>query len=365
MISTSFEDRMLGEAADSFFRGWAAAMAGQAVNDGLLRTKWREMADLGWLGMLIDTDHGGTAYGVRGLGQIAEASGRHLVLTPLAHGAGLAAAILAAHPATPALSARMRSLAAGDNIYVAAPQAEAEYRIIPGAAGAPTYVLNGTIDAPDVTGIADEVIFEARPTGQGSDLAFCVPAQSSGVERRLQTMVDGSIRTTMLLHDVHVDRDAALGAPDASAPKLVALADIANVLSAAEMFGAAAETFDRTLAHLTDRRQFGVPIGSFQALQHRAAILACRIELARSCVIAGLDAVEARQESGAQLASLAVAISADVFRQVAKEAVQLHGGLGMTDEHAIGKYLKRSRVIDLAPGGIAFHRSRYARLTLA
>jgi acyl-CoA dehydrogenase len=128
------------------------------------------------------------------------------------------------------------------------------------------------------------------------------------------------------------------------------------------MLGGASEAFERTVLYLKDRKQFGVPIGSFQALKHRAAQMFCEIELARSAVIAALSALDAGDAAASRLASLAKAKAGEAFFLIGNEGVQMHGGIGMTDEHEIGFFLKRARVAQASFGDAAFQRSRYADL---
>ncbi len=138
--------------------------------------------------------------------------------------------------------------------------------------------------------------------------------------------------------------------------------DRATVVLCAEMLGGMAEVFDLTLEYLKTRQQFGVPIGSFQALQHRAARVYMEIELARSSVMAAARAVDAGEAEAAKLVSLAKARCSNAFVLAANEAVQIYGGVGMTDEYDIGFYLKRARAAELTFGDAAFHRHRWATL---
>jgi len=131
----------------------------------------------------------------------------------------------------------------------------------------------------------------------------------------------------------------------------------------AEMLGSMSEAFDRTLAYLKTREQFGSPIGSFQALKHRAAEMFIEIELSRSTVMAAARAIDADDPESALLVSLAKARCSDAAIRVANEAIQMHGGIGMTDEHDIGFYLKRARVAEMTFGDSAYHRARWARLS--
>ena len=137
----------------------------------------------------------------------------------------------------------------------------------------------------------------------------------------------------------------------------------AETTSSAEMFGGIQEAFDVTLNYLKERDQFGAKIGSFQALQHRAAIMFSEIELCKSCVLESLTSFDEGSNDIPRLASLAKAKIGEVFHLVSNEAVQMHGGIGVTDEYDIGFYLKRARVAEQIFGNVQFHKDRYAELT--
>ena len=137
---------------------------------------------------------------------------------------------------------------------------------------------------------------------------------------------------------------------------------LAHLGTEAEMLVSASEAFDRTLQYLKDRRQFGVAIGSFQALKHRAAQMFCEIEATRSAVLAATTAIDDRANDAAALVSLAKTKASETLRLCGDEGVQMHGGIGMTDEHEIGFFLKRARVAEATFGNAAFHRDRYASL---
>ena len=137
--------------------------------------------------------------------------------------------------------------------------------------------------------------------------------------------------------------------------------DRARIGLAAEMLGQALEEFEITSDYLKTRRQFGQVIGGFQALQHRAAKMFTDIELTRSCVIAALDALDRNADNIAEWASLAKARACDTLHVVSNETVQMLGGIGMTDAHEAGRYLKRARVAEGLYGGSSYHRDRYAR----
>ena len=167
----------------------------------------------------------------------------------------------------------------------------------------------------------------------------------------------------MKFEGVVVDREALVGVEREGAQLLEQVVDWATVGLCAEMLGSMQEAFDRTLAYLKEREQFGVPIGSFQALKHRAARLFIEIELSRSAVMAAARAVDEAQTEAAKLVSLAKARCSDAFVQVANEGIQMFGGVGMTEEYDIGFFLKRARAAEMTFGDAAWHRARWARLS--
>ncbi|MBX9701290.1 MAG: acyl-CoA dehydrogenase, partial [Acetobacteraceae bacterium] len=217
--------------------------------------------------------------------------------------------------------------------------------------GAKSFVPDG--------GAADLLVVVARaPDGLG---LFLVPADTPGVTRERRRMVDSRNAAAIRFDGVALPADARL---EGGGPGLLdAVLDRARVGQAAEMLGASAAACERTLQYLKDRRQFGVPIGSFQALKHRAARMFTALELLRSSVLAALEAIDAGDADLPRLASLAKAQAGEAFFLLGNEAIQMHGGIGMTDEHEIGFFMKRARVAQACFGDAAFHRDRYATLS--
>jgi alkylation response protein AidB-like acyl-CoA dehydrogenase len=182
------------------------------------------------------------------------------------------------------------------------------------------------------------------------------------VER--QWRLDGRGAALVALDDVPVGEDAILGRLGEGGPLLSRVIDRATIALTAEMLGGMNAAFAMTLAYLKTRAQFGAPIGSFQALKHRAARLFVEIELARSAVLAAHRVLDdgADDVRVARSASIAKARCSDAYVLTGNEGVQIHGGIGMTDEHDIGFYLKRARATELTFGDAAHHRDRLARL---
>jgi alkylation response protein AidB-like acyl-CoA dehydrogenase len=176
-------------------------------------------------------------------------------------------------------------------------------------------------------------------------------------------MVDGRNSANVALDGVEVDKSACVGQAGRGADLLDAVLDRATIGVAAELLGTVIEAFERTVAYLKTRTQFGVPIGSFQALKHRAAAMFTEVELSRSIVLDALRAIDEKRADVSLLASIAKARVSGTAQLVSNEAVQMHGGIGVTDEEEIGLFLKRARVAELTLGDGAYHRARFAKLS--
>ena len=209
-------------------------------------------------------------------------------------------------------------------------------------------------------------VVSARTSGKPGDKdgisLFLVAADAKGVTKQNLKQADSRGVSNVSFDNVEVGADALLGAEGKGWDVLEATLDRARAGLAAEMLGAAVQAFETTLDYLKVRVQFGQVIGSFQALQHRAAKMFTDLELARSAVEAALAAIDAGSPDVPELVSLAKAKMGDVFHLVSNEMVQMHGGIGMTDAHDAGFYLKRARAAEAAYGSQSYHRDRYARI---
>jgi len=192
---------------------------------------------------------------------------------------------------------------------------------------------------------------------------FLVPANAKGVTSTRQVRVDSQNAAVLDFNAVEVADHDVVGVVGDGLRVLSAVIDRGTVALCGEMLGGMSEAFDRTLTYLKERKQFGVAIGTFQALKHRAARIYIDIELSRSAVMAAARAIDAGDDEAATLVSVAKARLSDAYCLVANEAVQMHGGIGMTDEHEIGLFMKRARACEMTFGDAAFHRDRFASLT--
>ncbi len=339
---------------------------------GFSRDLWREMAELGWVGIPFSESLGGAGLGLAELVLVLEALGRALAPEPFLSTVLLAGQALMRGGSEAQQSAWLPGLVRGEKILSLAYQ-EARSR----------YDLNRVTTRAEASGhgwritgekiqvldgqVADAIVVVARCAGQEADAdglsLFLVPAESPGLRRERQVRVDSRGVSLLKFEGVVVDREALVGVEREGAQLLEQVVDWATVGLCAEMLGSMQEAFDRTLAYLKEREQFGVPIGSFQALKHRAARLFIEIELSRSAVMAAARAVDEAQTEAAKLVSLAKARCSDAFVQVANEGIQMFGGVGMTEEYDIGFFLKRARVAEMTFGDAAWHRARWARLS--
>jgi alkylation response protein AidB-like acyl-CoA dehydrogenase len=367
--------QLVRDQAMEFFREKSPILAlrklrDSADADGFSRPLWREMADLGWTGFVVSEASGGSGFGMVGLGQVLEAAGRTLAATPLVSTALIGASALDLGGSPAQKSAHLPGLLAGNTLVTLAneegphhaPSRVATVARAEGGGwvldGAKSFVLDGHV--------ANLLFVAARTSGDigardGTTL-FLVPADAAGVTRQRLVMVDSRNAARVSLAGVRVGADAVLGAVGSGADLLDRVLDRARAGLAAEMLGSSCEAFERTVQYLKDRKQFGVPIGSFQALKHRAAHMFAEIETTRSAVLAALVAIDEGSKDAPLLASLAKLKANQTFNLTSSEGIQMHGGIGMTDEHEIGFFLKRSRVAELTFGNSGFHRDRYASL---
>jgi alkylation response protein AidB-like acyl-CoA dehydrogenase len=340
---------------------------------GFDRAAWREMAELGWAGMLVPEDLGGNGYGHQGLGLVLQALGRTLAATPLQSTVVLAGSALQLAGDTPAAREWLPRIAAGDAIVAFAFEESATHapyccttRAVPAADG---WTLHGRKHFVLDGHIADRLLVLARTQGADDDTGglslFLLDPAAPGVTRRRLSMVDSRNSADVELDSVSVPASALLGAAGSAAEVVDRVLDRGRILLAAEMLGMAEEAFDITLGYLKQRTQFGVPIGSFQALKHRAVQMFIEIELSRSVVFEALTALDDTNRGAdvRRLASVCKARLNDTLQLVTNECVQMHGGIGVTDEFDIGLYLKRARVAQAQLGSSAFHRERYATLS--
>ena len=372
----SEEARMVRDSALGFFAERSPVTELRRLRDdndpdGFSRPLWHQMAELGWTGFLVSEEYGGSGFGMTGLAQVMEAAGRTLAASPLLSTALLGASFLELGGSEEQKAEFLPGLVAGEAVMALALEESAHhapFRIATTAKNSNgSYVLDGRKCFVLDGHVANLLIVAARTSGAPTDRAgitlFVVPAHADGVSRIRTIMVDSRNAALVSLSGVTVGPEAVLGRVDGGADLLGRVLDRARAGLSAEMLGSASEAFERTVQYLKDRKQFGVAIGTFQALKHRAAQMFCEVEVTRSAVMAATAALDESTNDAALLASLAKAKASDTFYLCGNEGVQMHGGIGMTDEHEIGFFLKRARVAQATFGDAAYHRDRYAELS--
>ena len=333
---------------------------------------WAKMVELGWSGIPWPEDFGGLNFGYKGLGVVTEETGRTLSASPLFATVWVGGTAINIGGSEEQKSALLPQIAAGELLLALALEEgtrHAPYQISTTAvASGGGYSLTGRKNFVLDGHVASKLVVAARTSGNAGDRAgitlFLVDAGAAGVKRTRTTMVDSRNAATVELNGVQVGADAVLGGVGNGADVLDRTLDIARIGLAAEMLGSMQECFERTVEYLKTREQFGVPIGSFQALKHRAANMFCEVELSKSVVLEALSALDEGRDPAeiAKLASLCKAKVGEAGHLVSREGVQMHGGIGMTDEFDIGFFLKRHAVAEQTFGDTNFHRNRYGEL---
>jgi len=368
------EQAMIRDSADGFFAEKGPVSELRRLRDandatGFGRELWKSMAEMGFAGILVPEAHGGVGLGHVAAGLVQEAIGRNLSPTPMLSTAILGATAIASGGTEEQKASLLPRLAAGELLTALAAEEKSrhapthvETRAEPSGngfrlTGRKTFVLDGHV--------ADKLIVAARTAGDAADARgltlFLVDRQADGVAVERTVMVDNRNAARVELDGVQVDGADVLGEVDGGWPVLERVLDVGRACLAAELLGVSTESFRRTVDYLKQREQFGVKIGSFQALQHRAAHLFCEIELLRSATLRALQALD-EGGNAALFVSLAKGKAGEVAKLATNEAVQMHGGIGMTDEFDIGFFMKRARAATETFGDLAFHGDRMARL---
>ena len=332
---------------------------------------WKQMVDLGWSGILVPEEYGGFDFGMVGMGSIFEETGKMLTPSPLFSTGVLGASLIALGgndkqkqtylpqivdgSITTALALEEGNRHSPLSISTEAKKNGENYSIT----GDKTFVIDGHS--------SKLLIVAARTSGSEQDSSgitlFLIDPSANGVEVNKTSMVDSRNSANITLKKVTASKDDILGEESNGAAILEEVLDRAQIAISAEMLGNASQAFDITLEYLKERKQFGAVIGSFQALQHRAAEMYSELELTKSSVIAACVAADEKSNDLRRMASLAKFKAGETNHLVTNEAVQMHGGVGVTDEYDVGLYLKRARVTEQIFGNSEYHLDRYATLS--
>ena len=338
--------------------------------DGFGHALWKEMAELGFTGILVSEEDGGLGMGHVEAGIVLEEIGRNLTPSPFLTSSVLAATALG--EASEELRGRyLPGLVAGDSVFAVAIDEGAKHRPerieCKAEKSGNGFKLSGKKDFVVQGASSDMIIVAARTSGSNSDedgiTLFAVPKDAAGMSHDAVRLVDSSMATHTTFDNVELDGDAVIGEVDGGREVLNKILNAGRVGSAAEGVGVARGAMDMTVDYLKQRKQFGKLIGEFQALQHRAAHLYSEVEIARAAVIKAQQLLDGGSEKADLMVSVAKAKVAKTAGLAVREGVQMHGGIGMTDEYDIGLYMKRDRALQEFLGDAYYHTNRVAELS--
>jgi len=368
------DQKMLQETAASFLaeegaigkqlRHWRDT----GCSDGFGHDLWKQFAELGLTGITIPESHGGIGMGATEAALVLEEIGRNLTPSPF-----LSTAIVGARAIAGTQHAdRWHPLiAAGDALLALAvdegPRHAPQKTALEARREGNGFLLNGAKQFVVQGGSADMIVTVARTAGSPGETdgitLFAVPNDAAGLDIVSDSLVDSSKTARLTFTNVSLDADAVIGEVDGGWQPLSAALAAGGAGAAAELVGVAAGTSEMTLEYLRQRKQFGKLIGEFQALQHRAAHLYGEIEIARAAAFKAAQLIDSGDDRAELYVSVAKAKAAEVANLAVREGVQMHGGIGMTDEHDVGLYMKREAVLGELFGDVYYHRGRVAELS--
>ena len=332
---------------------------------------WSEMVKLGWPGILIPEEFGGSNFGVTGIGVILQECAKTLTPSPLFATGVLGAYAISEFGNDEQKNNYLPKIVNGEITTALAVDEKSHHdpyaTELIAKKNNPGFTLSGkkifVIDGAS----ADLLIVLARTSGSKGDSTglslFIMDSNQSGIEAKKLDMADSRNYANIYFNDVSVDESSLLGDLETAGETVESILDIGRIAMSAEMLGNAESAFEITLDYLKQRKQFGALIGSFQALQHRAAEMFCEIELTKSSVLAAMRAADENSNELQRLSSLSKTVAGETLHLVSNEAIQMHGGIGVTDEYDIGFFLKRARVTEQIFGSAKYHTERYANLS--
>ena len=331
---------------------------------------WQEMVSLGWTGILVPEEFGGSNFGVAGISSILEELGRTLTPSPLFSTAVVGVSLI--KHANDDVKKNVLSKVVQEGLRLCFAIEESNHHdplktSCEAKKDGKNFSISGEKSFVVDGGFADKVIIACRTSGKKGNKdglsLFVLDADTKGLTITSTKMVDSRNAANMKFNNAIVSSDMLIGKEGNAYEIIESVLDISRAAIAAEMLGGALQAYEITLDYLKEREQFGSKIGSFQALQHRAAVMFSELELCKSCVIESITSFDEGGNDSERLASLSKAKVGEVFHLISNESVQMHGGIGVTDEYDIGLYLKRARVAEQIFGDSDFHKNRYAELT--
>ncbi len=336
---------------------------------GFSRELWARFADMGFAGLLVSESFGGSGLGHVEAGVVMEEIGRNLTPSPFLATALIAASALGRAGTADQKAAHLPAIATGKRLAALAVDEGPKHRPLAIEMTAKRrgngFVLDGSKAMVMDGHMADLMIVAARTSGtpgvRGGLTLFLVDPKTQGVDIERTVMVDAHNAARVTFRDVSVDADAVLGDVDNGSEILDGVLNVGRAAMAAELIGVGEEAFGRTMTFLKERTQFGKTIGQFQALQHRSAHLYSELEITRSAVLKALQMLDMDFAKAGPYVAIAKARAGKSSTLAVQEAVQMHGGMGMTDAFDIGLFMKRARVGQEVFGDANFHAAELAR----
>ena len=357
------EQTMLQDTARAFvqehapvsnLRAIRAELQGPAYDANL----WQQLCELGLPAAALSEDNGGLGFGYLGLAAVLMETGRNIVASPLVSSVAAASAMIELAGSEAQKAQWLPLLSSGQITATVAVQEGRHYKL----ESLESTLIDGQLNA-NKTLVLDAqeagLIIVVAINAEGALCAAVLDTEDSSIEQERYPLMDGRKYSDLSIDELSVASDRILGeGADVDAAIKKAL-DIATLAVAAEMVGGAESLIERTVIHLNDREQFDVKLATFQALQHRCAEMYCQLELAKSALLSAFTRLDAGKDIH-KATSQTKALTNECYQHLSNEAVQMHGGMGITDELDIGLYLKRSRVCNQLFGDAQYHRNRYA-----
>ena len=335
--------------------------------DGFGHALWKQFAEMGFTGILVPEADGGLGLGHVEAGIVLEEVGRNLTPSPFLQ---TAVAFVEAVKGRALRDKWLPGILSGDTVAAVAVDEGRKHRPEATAMRAERsgngFRLSGEKSFVVQGGSADAILVVARTGGSAGETSgltlFVVEKDAPGFSATSERLADSSMAARLWFDNVEVDADAVIGEMDEGWTLRTRVLSAGRIGVAAEQVGVAAGAMDMTVDYLKTRQQFGAPIGSFQALQHRAAHLYSELEIARAATLKAQQLLDEGDDAAELMVSVAKAKAGRTATLAVQEGVQMHGGIGMTDEHDIGLYMKRDRVLNELWGDANYHADKVARL---
>jgi alkylation response protein AidB-like acyl-CoA dehydrogenase len=369
------EQSMLRDSARGFISDKAPVAHLRQLRDskdasGFSRELWKAFAEMGFSGLLVPEEFGGSGLGCVEAGIVMEEIGRTLMPSPFLATSVLAASALSRGGSDAQKSAHLPKIVDGSLLAALAVDEGAKHRPLMTKlqavrsgngfklSGDKAFVVDGHA--------ADLLIVAARTAGKAGErdglTLFLVDPKTKGIATERTAMVDSHNAARIVFDNAEVNADGVLGEVDQGFGLLEGVLNVGRGAVASEMVGLSEEVFSRTVGYLRERKQFGKLIGEFQALQHRAAQLYIEIEITRAAVLKALQTLDGNFENASAAVAVAKARAGSTATLAVQEGVQMHGGMGMTDQFDIGFFMKRARVCQELFGDSNFHADQLARM---